>query len=256
LKSIKVFGIIIVLISIIYPLGAGADEVACYKAFSKASNQYSESLFEDAVKTYEGILDSGYHSANLYYNLGNAYFKLGSLGKAIVNYERAKKLMPNDGDLKSNLEYAYSLVQEPAMDRNRIWFSRRIKGFLDSMTIDGITKVLSFIFLIIIALLIVMIFNKGLKTMLIRAIVVLLILLMFFATWLGANIYKAEDLVSAIVLKKEANARFEPVEGATVHFKLYEGMNIRILKTRGVWSQIKREDGKVGWLEDSAFELI
>jgi len=235
---------------------ACADEAVYYEAFSKASNQYSKSLFEDAAKTYEDILDHNYHSANLYYNLGNTYFKLGLLGKAILNYERAKKLMPYDGDLRSNLEYAYSLVQQPAMDRGRIWFRHRVQKFLDSLTINGLTKILSFIYLSIIALLIGSIFNKNSRRLYVNSIASALIAALFFLTWLGVNIYRAEHIVSAIIITKEANVRFEPVEGATVHFKLYEGLNIEVLKTRGSWSQVKREDGKIGWLEEYAYERL
>lgn len=227
-----------------------------YLTFKRACHLYAESHFEEAIKDYEKIIEHGYESGNLYYNIGNAYFKIGFLGKAILNYERAKRLNPYDSDLRSNLEYAHSLVEEPPMDRTRIWLSRRIRNLLDSFTIDGLTKSLGVIYLGVMLLLTVLIFKKHLRKFILNAVVVLALVFMIALTLLSINIYRIEHMRSAIVLVKEVNARFEPREDATVHFKLYAGSRISLIKTRDDWSQIKREDGKIGWVESSSYEMI
>jgi tetratricopeptide (TPR) repeat protein len=227
-----------------------------YLTFKSASKLYSESNFDDAVNEYGAIIGQGYESANLYYNLGNAYFKKGELGKAILNYERAKKLLPNDSDLKSNLAYAYSLTEEPAMDKAHIWFSRRIDNTLDLFTIDGLTKTLHIIYQSILLLLTILIFKKGLRRIIVNLVFVMTIVFLVTITILSINIYRIEYVKTAVVTAKEENARFEPLEDATVHFKLYAGSKVRVIKTRGDWSQVRREDGKVGWVESSSYGII
>ncbi|NQT95073.1 MAG: hypothetical protein HQ572_01350 [Candidatus Omnitrophica bacterium] len=254
MKILRLLGIILVVVSICHKLHAAED--SRFVDFEEASRLYSDSLFEKAAERYESILKSGDKSANLYYNLGNAYFKLGSLGKAILNYERAKRLMPYDASLRSNLEYAYSLVEEPPMEKSRIWLRRRVRNFLDSFTIDGLTKLLSLIYLIALGLLALLIFKSQLRRLLMNSIFALIVVFMFTLTLLCINVYRTETLQSAVIITREANARFEPIEGGTVHYKLYEGLMVEVLKTRGQWSQIRREDGKIGWLQASSYEII
>jgi tetratricopeptide (TPR) repeat protein len=78
--------------------------------FFHANALYKDGQYDAAVQEYEQLLQSGRTSGNLYFNLGNAYFKAGKKGKAIVNYERARRLIPGDPDLRANLEYAQSLT--------------------------------------------------------------------------------------------------------------------------------------------------
>jgi tetratricopeptide (TPR) repeat protein len=249
---------VILIIFILSPLSL-ADEGRAINpkaVFEKASRLYSESKFEDAIREYKSISEHGYESGNLYYNLGNCYFKTGLLGYAILYYEKAKRLMPYDSDLRANLKYAYSLVEEPAMERTRIWFVRSIRNFLDSFTINGLTRSLSIIYLSIILFLAVLIFKKSLRRPIINSVVVLSVIFLLTLTLLSINIYRLKYVRSAIILAKEVNVRFEPREDATVHFKLYAGARIQPIKVREGWSQIKREDGKVGWLKTASYGSI
>ena len=84
------------------------NDTAADKLFYQANAAYKESKYDRAIENYEKLIKSGLESPNLYYNLGNSYFKKGEAGKAIVNYERAKRFIPNDSDLKSNYDYAHS----------------------------------------------------------------------------------------------------------------------------------------------------
>ena len=114
--------VIIYMVLLTNPIAASAydSKEDLTNVFVEANQLYSETSFKEAVTLYEKILDTGYESAPLYYNLGNNYFKIGSLGKAILSYERSKRLNPGDGDLISNLDFAYSLVKEPNMERTRL----------------------------------------------------------------------------------------------------------------------------------------
>ncbi|MBN3037894.1 MAG: tetratricopeptide repeat protein, partial [Candidatus Omnitrophica bacterium] len=96
--------------------------------FYQGNAKYSEEHYEQAIENYEQVLSLGFESGPLYYNLGNSYFKKGYLGKAILNYMRAKKLMPQDADLKSNLAYAQSQIKGGKIAFRRKWF---VKTFLN-----------------------------------------------------------------------------------------------------------------------------
>lgn len=227
-----------------------------YANFKEASSLYAESQFKDAVKLYEGILKHGYESAPLYYNLGNAYLKLGLLGNAILYYERAKRLMPYDSDLKSNLNYANSLRRQPAMESSRLWLSRKIDTFLSAFTIDGLTLALAAIYLMVILLLSLILFKKSMRKFVFKSVVIFGLIFMLVLTLLTINIYRIEHVRSAIILTNETDARFEPLTATAVHFRLYAGSKIVMLKVRDQWSQIKREDGKIGWIESSTYDII
>jgi SH3-like domain-containing protein len=82
------------------------------------------------------------------------------------------------------------------------------------------------------------------------------ILFLITVTILSVNIYRLEHIKTAIIITREENARFEPLEDAVVHFKLYAGSKVFLIRTKGNWSQVKREDGKIGWVESSSYGII
>ena len=83
---------------------SSADEAA--QTFEQANQLYLQAKYPDAIAQYEKILQSGFESGELYFNLGNAYYKSGSIQKAILNYERARQLLPRDEDVQFNLQLA------------------------------------------------------------------------------------------------------------------------------------------------------
>ena len=227
-----------------------------YVNFQEASVLYAESQFKDAVKLYEEILKHDYESASLYYNLGNAYFKLGFLGSAILNYERARRLMPYDSDLRSNLSYASSLRQQAQMEGNRLWFNRRIGSFLSAFTTNGLTLTLSAIYLMVILLLGLIIFKRSVRKIILRFVVTFSVIFMLVLTLMAIKVYTTEHICSAVVLTDETDAGFEPLTDTALHFRLYAGSKIIVLKVRDQWSQIKREDGKIGWIKSDTYGII
>ena len=96
--------------------------------FFEANRFYKSEQYPQAIEAYEELAAAGILSGHLFYNLGNAYIKTGSIGKAILNYERALQRLPRDADVKSNLEYARSLVEGETITERRNWFS--VSGFL------------------------------------------------------------------------------------------------------------------------------
>ena len=102
--------LIILLFFSILAKSTAQDAIQLNTLFFQGNSFYQEERYSEAVKAYEQLVAMGVKSGPLYYNLGNAYFRIGTKGKAILNYERALQLLPRDADVKSNLDYARSLV--------------------------------------------------------------------------------------------------------------------------------------------------
>ena len=116
---------------------ASNDEVSF---FTQANQLYKEKNYEGAIALYDSIVKSGYSSAELFFNLANTHFKLGHLARAILNYERAKKLAPSDEDIDFNLKLANLRVVDRVEPIPELFFVRWVKNLVISHSSDGWTK--------------------------------------------------------------------------------------------------------------------
>ncbi len=222
--------------------------------FLKANIDYEEGDYEAAISQYNRIAAEGCASGNLYYNLGNAYFKKGELGKAILNYARAKQLIPRDRDLGSNYQYAKTLVKMHSLSPPRIWIGRVLDNFYSQFTVDGLTLLLCFIY----GLLVVGVgLGITLKVSRIKFAGTVLILILFCGVSLSYLYGRIKILdKAAVVIQKKTEAKFEPFDRAAVHFTLYEGAEVEAITSNGQWYKVKRADNKAGWVKKTDLELI
>ncbi len=235
-------------------LAQSAPEPAPEQLFSRANDLYRAAQYSEAVDTYEKIARQGSVNGNLYYNLGNSYFKKGDIGKAILNYERARQFIPYDSDLKANLDYARSLVRVNSSQYSRNRLLLWLHSLSDGLSVDAVTVFLSILFIGIFVLLTCHIFIPAIR----KYTVFLLagILIVFFA---GAfSLYWKINYLTkgAVVIAKETQARFEPSENATAYFTLTEGNRVEVLDTGAHWFKIRRPDHKIGWVDKTVIELI
>jgi len=224
--------------------------------FSEGNSKYKEEKFEEAISAYEKALSLGFESGPLYYNLGNAYFKSGLLGRAILNYLRARRLMPQDADLKSNLRYARSLIKSNAgaLQENR--FKRFFLGILDSFSLNSFTLItVAFYFTFAILIILAISVRRFRKAFIYANIPVLAALIMFtslFSVKLHKEFYEDE----AVVTERYADCKFEPFIGATNFFTLKEGEAVIVITSEKDWVKVKRFDGKQGWVKRSDVEFL
>ncbi|MBU1864602.1 MAG: tetratricopeptide repeat protein [Candidatus Omnitrophica bacterium] len=222
--------------------------------FYKANVLYEKRDYDGALLEYQELLDANLTSGNLYYNMGNCYFKKGEMGKAILFYERARRLLPRDGDISSNYDYARSLIKETVLPTQKMWFLRFIDSFFKHFTINELTLLLSFLYLVFFCTLSAMIIFKMEKRFVIP---VLCIILMMASTGLfsliGKITYEGHGIV---VINEKTIARFEPFERGTTHFTLFEGMKATIIQSKGMWYKIQREDRRLGWIEKKDVAII
>ena len=221
--------------------------------FYKANSLYGEGKYAEAIAEYDKVLQNGYESGNLYYNLGNAYMKAGDLGKAMLNYERARRIMPRDSDLESNYKFARSLAENNISEPDRIWYARFAEGVFGQYAVDEIAILLSIIYLFIIIALI-----AGIYTGMNRNVWIALSILVMVFSLASVSFAQKAKLVGreAVITADSTEAKFEPFDRATTHFTLYEGATVLLIQSKGEWQKVERADGKAGWVKSEAIEPI
>ncbi|MBI5410116.1 MAG: tetratricopeptide repeat protein [Nitrospirae bacterium] len=221
--------------------------------FKKGNRLYEKGIYDEAVKEYSRLLDQGFQSGNLYFNLGNSYFKKGEPGRAILNYERAKRLIPDDSDLQSNYNYALSKIEKTSLQA-ALPSIEKILGLFSKLTINGLAILVSVVYVGIISILTASIFIQSVRRYRIIGICILSIVFISGAFSLYCRVSVLDN--EAIVISKNAEAKFEPLDNATTHFTLYEGMKVYILESKKDWSKIKRPDDKTGWIKSQDIEAL
>lgn len=227
------------------------------RLFYQGNTYYKAGDYSKALLAYNKALETGLESGNLYYNIGNSFFKLNKLGYAILFYEKARRLMPSDSDLRSNIEFARMLAGESSYDDisgNRILQAAKqpfVNFSLNDLAIAAISIYLVTTFLI--GLVIVNpIMGKRFAIILVLAVAICMYTITVFALrYYGEAIQRY-----GIILTKGVECRYEPIDKSAVYFKLPEGSEVRILASHDGWRQIKRSDAKVGWVKKEAVEAI
>ena len=229
------------------PAGAGDNPNAI---FFRAGALYGEERYTTAAAEYERILAGGFESGHVYFNLGNAYFKAGDVGRALLNYERARRLIPRDPDLQANLAYARSLS---GADDGQPLYARLLFPLAERLSTDeallAASLVYSALMLLLVAARLLAAVRRSASAATIVAGVVLAVLLSS-----GAYRLLTLDLptYAVVVAAGDATVRFEPSATGTVHFQAKPGSVLRLLSERESWAQVARGDGTRGWIELAA----
>jgi tetratricopeptide (TPR) repeat protein len=224
------------------------------KAFYRAKALYDGGDYVSSIEESEGLLAAGVRGGNVYYNLGNAYFKKGYLGKAILSYERAKRYIPIDSDLLANYRYAKSMMKRPDPPENRFWLFGQLDSAFDYLTMgQGVALAEFLYYLLILYVITTKVFGRFARHSTSIMISLAIVLVMVVVPLTNKAVGQAKG---AIVTTLITDAKYEPYDDATVHFPLYEGMKIQVLRSKGQWSKIKRPDGQIGWVKKDAIGLI
>ena len=227
--------------------------------YFKAGNDfYNNGQFEKALDSYFKVLNENYHSAELYYNIGNTYYKLDSIANSIFYFEKAKKISPMDRDILNNLGYAENMkidliekLPKSQIENFQIYlfnlFSTNQWGYILLLLIWGFCILFSIYFLIS---------NSRLKKIFfsITSLFFLLIIVTFI---IGTqkSIYDS-SLIEAIVFEKQISVNDEPNDRSEVLFNLHEGTKVNIIEKLENWLKIKLENGAEGWIKSKGIKQI
>lgn len=250
-KIILIIYIIILPFSWLY--AGSAQELA-----EEANKAYNAGNYDIAIAKYDSILSKGKESAELYYNLGNAYFKNEQLAPAILNYERAKQLAPFNRKINHNLEFARQQQKDeieeiPVMFYVR-WWEQLTKLF--SLRTWGI---LSIVFILVSAILWALFVSSGTpgkrKTFFWSAVLATFLFALILLISLR-NYNHLQKEKSAIVFQEVVTGKSSPANNSKNLFIIHEGLKVHILNKVGDWYEVRLPDGTVGWIHKSSIEII
>ncbi len=226
--------------------------------FVHANNLYKQKDYFEAIDIYQSIIEQNIKSSELYFNLGNAYFKTGNYPKAILNYERAKLLSPTDDDIEFNLSKARTYNVDKIEAIPELFVISWINGLLGLLSSNS--WVLMSVFIFIIALVLFLIYflakQKQVKkiSFFVGAILVFFSLLSFLASKKTKSLI--EDSDTAIVLEQIVRVKSSPDNESPDMFIIHEGTKVMLLREVDEWSEIRLADGKQGWMKSEGFEKI
>lgn len=225
---------------------------------SLADSAYIRNDFTTAIQIYEMILRTG-ESADIYYNLGNSYYKIGDIAKAILNYERALILKPANKDIRSNLEIARAKTVDKVTDVPELFFITWLKSITNSMGIQSWAIIAISFFL----LFIVSIYFFFFSTKIVARKIFFSLALFFLVFCVIANISAAFqrrvrlNRMNAIIISPSVTIRSTPNDNGTSLFILHEGRKVFIKDdSMKDWKEIQLEDGNVGWVKKNDLEVI
>lgn len=226
--------------------------------FEKGNKAYNEGLYGEAVLEYKNILEKGEHSAELYYNLGNAYYKLNEIAPSIYYYEKALLLKPNDAEIKNNLAYAQNMTLDAIEVLPETGLSKLYRNITSKLSFDE-WAYLSIGFMLLFVLSYILYYFLSFATQkriaFISSFICLFIGLVFiFIAYLEFN--KFNTYQPAIVFDEEVIIKSEPNNRSEETFRLHEGAKVSIIETMNEWQKIKLTDGKTGWLPSKSVKIL
>lgn len=224
---------------------------------SDAEKQYVAGNYEEAARLYEAQLTKGV-SAELYYNLGNAYYKMNEIPSAILNYERALLLAPGDGDIRFNLELTQTKITDKEEPIEPFFLVKWFHGIQNLQSSDAWAKTGIVTFILFICSLFLFFFGRW--SILRKAGFYAGVALLVFSVLSNVFSNNQKKIISqkeyAIIFTPSVTVKSSPNPDGTELFVIHEGRKVRIKNTLNDWVEIELENGHVGWISSSSLERI
>jgi tetratricopeptide (TPR) repeat protein len=226
--------------------------------FNKGVEYYTASNYQEALDEWLDIYNTGYRSAELYYNIGNAYFKLNNVPGAILFFERARLLKPGDSNINYNLQIARTLVVDKFEEIPELFFVKWF-DFLALMLETNTWAIISIVtFILFLILLSVYIYSHGYRTKVLGFWIAMLFLLISVSSL--AFTVRNRNLVynssEAVIFSPSVNGKSSPDNSGTDLFVLHEGSKVTIEDNVGDWYEIILSDGNKGWVPSNSLTII
>ena len=225
---------------------------------AQADSAYQQEQYQQAAKMYEQLLKRG-ESADLYYNLGNAYYRMDDITHAVLAYERALLLSPGDADVRFNLQMARSKTIDKIVPESEMFFVTWYRSLVRLMSVDAWARTALVSLLVAMLLALVYLFAQRIWLRKVGFFGGIL----FFVVFVAANVFGFQQQHSllhrtgAIVVRSAVSVKSTPSQNGTDLFILHEGTRVNIIddSMRG-WREIRVADGKSGWVEIKEIEMI
>lgn len=227
-------------------------------AFQQGNQYYQQGDYEKAAEEYQKIIIQGYESGELYFNLGNAFFKMNKLGQARLYYERAHNLIEGDEALAENIKLLRMRLIDQIDTPPRFFLTAWWNSIPNLLNIDLLVWIEVGLFWLLLSILGIRQYyqsrGKGKRLNILFNLTVILFVVVTVICI--QKIYSLETERHAIIMKSSVTLLAEPKLGGTEVFVLHEGTKVKIERENQNWFEIRLEDGKTGWLEQDKLEII
>ena len=225
---------------------------------TEADSAYTRGQYQEAIKGYEALLKQG-ASADLYYNLGNAYYRTENITRAVLNYERALLLSPSDRDIYFNLQLARSKTIDKITPEQEMFFVTWYRSLVNLASVDGWARTALLALALAIVLVLIYLFSERIWLRKVGFFGAMALIVLFVISNVFAHQQK-ELLMNrsgAIVISSAVTVKSTPAKQGTDLFILHEGTKVTITdSSMKEWKEIRLADGKEGWIESDKIELI
>jgi len=226
--------------------------------FSRGNNFYQQGEYENVLEIYDKIIETGFESGELYYNLGNTYYKLNNIGLSRLYYERARRFLKNDQALDENIKLLkLRLVDKIQIPPRFILYVWR-DGLLEMFSMNLLSWLTAgLLWLLLITAAVRQYFLKRRRDDRFKYLLVTIGGFFVLSTLLfSQKIFNAETEEYGVILEPSVTLYAEPSDKGTEVFMLHEGTKVKIARDNNEWLEIKLEDGKTGWIDKTHLEII
>ena len=218
--------------------------------FDQANLAFKNGQYEKSINLYNSIEKSGYQSDVLYYNLGNAYYKLNKIAPSIYNYEKSLLINPTNTDAQNNLNFAKRMAIDVIEPMPKTLFQKINESIIYSVSYNN-WAIINIVFAFLSIAFFIMYFFSSFETKKRTFFVLTFVGFGLFLITLSMGIKARHHFVNdqpAIVFEPKASVKSEPGFNSNEIFELHEGTKVQILDQIENWYKIKISDGKTGWI--------
>ncbi len=226
--------------------------------FKLGNDAYLKNDYETAIASYRQLIHQGFQSSELYFNLGNAYYKTDSIANAILYYEKSKKLAPTDEDVIANLKLANLKTIDKTESREQLIFKSWWDNFVLSRSADnwGVLSIASMFLAILLLILFRVASSSKMKQVFFMGFATLLLVSCSFYFLASSHQAHENENEKAILFNSSATIKSAPSETAKDLFIIHEGTKVTIVEKENDWFRIRLENGSEGWLTEKAVRII
>ena len=243
---------------LLLPVIATAQSAALQSVFNEANTLYLEKKYDDAISRYQSIIKNGYENGEIYFNLGNSYYKTGKIHFAILYYEKAKKFLPADEDVQFNLQLANVKIKDKIDPIPELPFYQWADIILTMVPIPTMLMMIYFFFLTMLGGFAYFLFAKSFQPKRYALLVgtgSALLLSLGLANFLIQS-YRDANTEYGIIITDVANIKSAPDRSGNDLFIIHAGLKVQMLDAVNSWKKIRLADGKIGWIPESDIAAI
>ncbi len=249
---------IIILLLLVLPSVKALSQQSYQVKFLEGVDFYNAADYKSALNTWLDIYNTGYRSAALDYNIGNAYFKLNNVPGAILFFERARLLKPGDDNINYNLQIARTLVVDKFQEIPELFFVRWF-NFVSLVLSSNVWAVISIISFILFLIVLSVYLYSSMYKLKVAGFWLAIFCVVLSASSISFTLRNKElvyDSHKAVIFSPTVNGKSSPDQSGTDLFILHEGSKVSIKDKVGDWYEIKLSDGNIGWVPSNSLNII